>query len=319
MATNYGKVGSVVQSVAKPKGYAGGSQATGINYSKGISPFNVATASDSAFNQYLAAIEASSAANRALANSYNREVYAPNWDTNAINAQARKEAAKGVNKYYQKELNLFLKGQKLAKTKSQQQAKTDIQNYEDILKETLEGNKITGERTTQDTAQNVANINTQADEFQTDSGQEFDTERFAQAQVAAQSGLTGGLGAQKGEALQIANNTAEKRQTTQFNQAKQQQELAKARTFEDLARSGAQAATAKEKGVKQTKFDLDYFLKQHTIETTKGKRALEKERQADILSKGSKITQTKLNNMIRAISDPAKRNAALKAYGGLYG
>lgn len=252
-----------------------------------------------------------------LSNQQPREVYAPSLNYSAINAQARKQAAAAVNPFYTRQLNEFLSGQAKLRKQSQTQANTDIQNLQDTLQQTLAANAVTGQRTAEDTAANLANLADQAQQYQADTGQQFQTDRLQQARDLAAAGLTGGLGAQQTEASQIARNTAEQRQTQQTQQAQQEQQLLKARKFEDLATSGTLAEQAKTKGVKQVQVDLANFIEKQGIELTAKRGELAQQKEASILQKSQAIRSNLIQNWINSISNPAARNAALKAYGSL--
>lgn len=286
-------------------------KATATKYSPGRSTSDI-----------LAQMRASRAETDALLkqiSNMNRTVYAPDLNLDALYAKSRKEAAKAQNPYYNTELNRFLKEQAFQKKTREQQSTMDVKNLDDELSNTLQTNQITGERTAEDTATNIDKINTQADEFQTDTGEEFDIERIAQARVQAQAGLTGGIGSQANESAQMKRNTGEKRQMVQTEEAKIQQNLAKARTFQDLERSGEQAKSSTAKGKKQIKFDLDTFIKQQGFDKGTKKRQLQKEKKGAIIEDASRRAAQKVNKFIMSISDPAKRDAARRAYGGIYG
>ena len=204
----------------------------------------------------------SSEINRLLAQlaAANKQVYAPALDYNSIYNKANAQAQEAVNPLYTKQLNDFLAQQAASKAQTEQQTQMNITNLQDTLKNTLEGNAITGARTTEDTAKNLADINTTADQYQTDTGQKFAADRITQAGDLAKSGLTGGIGAQQTEASTLARNTAEARQGVKFQQGRVDQELSKARTFEDLARAGELAKSSATKGEKQANFDLGNFI-----------------------------------------------------------
>lgn len=245
-------------------------------------------------------------------------VYAPAIDLAGINARSRQQASEAVNPYYTKRLNDFLAEQAFKKDVKNKQTGMDITSLEDQLKQALETSQITGTRTTEDTARNVGKLNTQEDEFQTDSGSEFDIERIAQARVKAQSGLTGGIGSQGEEGAQAKRNTGEKRQVREFEQGREEQIIGKARTFEDLARSDVQASSTKEKGVTQQKFDLDNFIKSTDFETTEKSAGIEEMRMKAQADKEREYNQIAVNNFIASIANPAQRDAARRAYGGIY-
>lgn len=264
---------------------------------------------------YYAKILADSRAQTAnLLSKYQNVVAAPKLDYSAISAQARASAEQNVNPYYTKTLNDFLSGQAVKRAQSQKQTETDIQTLQDALTNTLQGNEIAKGRTSEDVATNQAQINQTADQFQTDSGQKFTADRLALAK--ASSG--GGLGAQTIENATLGRNTAEKRQEQQFQQSREQQELSKVRTFEDLARSGELATTSKEKGVAQKNIDLANFIQNQDIETADKRNQLELERQARIGQEQSAQGKILVNNFLQSISNPAVNQAARQAYGNLF-
>lgn len=254
---------------------------------------------------------------QALTNAPQKQVYAPALDYKAISAQARQQAEAAVNPFYTKQLNDFLTAQSVQKQQQQVSHDTAVQNLQDQLDATIKANETTGARTTEDVATNEAAVNQATDEFQTDSGQQFSTDRLQQARDLAKAGLTGGLGSQQAEATTTAHNTTEKRQVDQADKQKQAQELLKARTFEDLATSGTLASTAKEKGVKQTDVDLADFIENQGLELTSKQSELAHNKESDILNKASSISGGLVQDFINNIANPAQRQAALQAYGGL--
>lgn len=247
----------------------------------------------------------------------NQKVYAPALDYNSINSQARSSAEQAVNPYYDKLLNDFLKSQATAKAQTEAQTATNISNLQDTLKNTIEGNTITGARTAEDTATNLGQINTAADQFQTDSGQKFATDRVAKAEALSKAGLTGGLGAQQTEADQTARNTTEKRQEQTFQTQRNTQELSKARTFEDLSRSTSMATGTEAKGEKQANVDLGNFIENQGLDLTGEQNKLAASKEADIISKTASVRGGLVQSFINSISNPAQRQAALSAYGSL--
>jgi hypothetical protein len=242
----------------------------------------------------------------------------PKLDYAALQAQARKSAENAVNPYYTKQLNDFLARQAAQKQQQEQQTQMNIQSLEENLTNTLQGNETKKTRTSEDVATDVANINQQEDIFQTDTGQAADAGRIQQARDLAQSGLTGGMGAQQVESAVDKRNTAEARQGAEFDQARAQQELFKGRTFEDLARSGELATKAKEKGVTQATFDLDNYIKNQGFETESKKSELESSRLAQVLTEQSRQAKLLYQQYLSRISDPARLAAAASTYGGAF-
>lgn len=242
----------------------------------------------------------------------------PRLDIAATQAKARKQAEGAVNPFYTKQLNDFLAQQAAQRQQQQTAYDTSVKNLQDQLTETLKSNEITGKRTTEDVAQNQADINQGADVFQTDTGQAADAARIAQARELAQSGLTGGLGAQQKEAATTQRNTAEKRQEQEFQKNRQEQELFKTRTFEDLARSGELATKATAKGKKAAKFDLDVFIKNQGFQEKSTRQSLEQQRLEAIQRDQQTRQANAYAQYLAGIRDPAQLLAAQQLYGGVF-
>lgn len=271
---------------------------------------------DSLYKEYLGT-QAGSTVQGGYGYSAPAPVYAPKLDIAGLQAQARKSAENAVNPYYTKALSDYLEKEAFNRKTQEAQTQTNITNLEDSLKQTLEQNALTKERTGQDVATNEAQIARSEDQFQTDSGQAFDAARIAQARQAAISGTTGGTAGASQEALQTKNAVTEQRQVQQFKDQFDQQELFKNRSFEDIARSNAQATTNKEKGVKQAQFDLDSFIKSQAFAEKETRNSLEKSRLESIQANQQSQSALLFSNWLAGISDPAKYLAAVQTYGSL--
>lgn len=241
-------------------------------------------------------------------------VYAPKLDVAAVSARARAAAEGAVNPFYTKQLNDFLAKQAFQRQTQKTQYETNVKNMEDQLKNTLEQNEITKTRAGEDVAENIAEVNQTADEFQTDTGQAFDEARLEQARNVS----TGGLGQQQVAGTQQARNTQETRQVQKFKQAKEQQELFKTRTFDDLARSGKLASEKTTEGKKQAKFDLDTYLQNTEFEEKETRNALEQQRLEAIGREQGNQAKLLFNQYLAGISNPAQYQAAVQTYGGAF-
>lgn len=241
-------------------------------------------------------------------------VYAPRLDIAAVSAKARAAAEGAVNPFYTKQLTDFLAQQAAQKQQRQTIYETNVKNLEDTLKNTLEGNEITKTRTGEDVAANIAEVNQTADEFQTDSGQEFDANRLD----LARSVTGGGLGAQKLEKAKESRNTTESRQVQKFQTAKANQELFKTRSFDDLARSGVLAGEATEKGKAAEKFDLDSYIQDSEFVEKNKRNELEQSRLQAISQEQGNQAKLLFNQYLAGIKDPAKYQAAIQTYSGAF-
>ncbi len=248
-----------------------------------------------------------------------QQAYAPVLDVTSINAQARKGAEKAVNPYYTKLLNQFVTQQKAQKAQQTKQSQMNLENLQQELQNTLQGGEISKARTTQDVATNVQQLGQQEEQMQQDTGTQFEQDRLQQAKALAAGGMAqSGLGKQQQTQTVTQRNISEQRQTQQIEQQKQQQELFKSRTFEDLARSGELATQTKVKGEKQVKFDLDTYIQNQGYELVNKKQDLESERIAKVILESSNRAKIAVNKWISSISNPAQRQAALQAYGGMF-
>lgn len=242
------------------------------------------------------------------------QVYAPKLDVAALSAKARAAAEGAVNPFYTKQLNDFLAQQAAQRQRQQEQYQTNVTNIEDQLKMRLEQNQLDKARTGEDVAINQAEIAQNADNFQVDSGQEFDQARLDIARQAS----TGGLGAQKLEGATGERNKQEARQVQKFEQAKQQQELFKTRTFDDLAKSSEQAGTSAEKNKKQAKFDLDAYIQDSQFSEQNKRNELEENRLQAISREQGNQGKLLFNQYLAGISNPAQYAAAVQTYGSAF-
>lgn len=272
---------------------------------------NAATSQNNSLNAQIAALQAQIAA-------ANQKVYAPALDTGAIFKQAADTAAANVNPYYTKLLNDFITNQGVQKQQEQDQTTTNIGNLQTQLQQLLQQNATTGERAGEDATTATDAINTAADERQQDQGTAFNTARNTEAKTIAGQGLTGsGIAAGEQATSQATQDTTEARQAEADATAKSAAALTKARTFEDLATSGANATTTEGQGEQQANFDLNKFITGQTSDLQGEQQTLEQQRQGALQTEQENQTKILVNNFINSISDPAQRQAAISTYGGL--
>lgn len=248
-------------------------------------------------------------------NSQPKPVYAPSIDWNAINSQARQNAEAAINPWYTKQLNSTINKFKNLRQTRKEEYELNLQDIQDALSQSLEKSQIGRTRTTEDVGRNIGLINNQADEFQTDTGTEFDKARLAQADEIAQSGLVGtGLGNKQTGEAQADRNTQEERQTQQFEQKKQEQQLFKTRTFEDLLRGDDLSKLTAKRGREREKFDLDSYIKQTSYDEQTEKIRLEGDRLSKLYANEANQAKLLTQAWIQSIKDPAQRDAAYRAY-----
>lgn len=303
--------------------------------------YDKAAASDAAYNKFAEETKAARAAKAAVAppqvnqpaqdyanlqkqinsllNQINQRVYAPNLDITGIDAKARATAESNVNPYYVKTLNDFLASQAAKRQQQQKQFDINSKAIEDALKQDLEATALSRTRTTEDTTQKLDQIATAEDQAQVDTGTEFDQARQNQAKLLAAAGLTtSGIGKRQMTGGTEARNTQEERRAQQVETDRKTTQLFKDRTFEDLVKSDELANLKSERGKEQAKFDLDSFITNQGFETEAKKAQLEGERLIAVSREQSNQGRLLVNSFINSIQNPAQRQAALEAYGGLY-
>lgn len=244
-------------------------------------------------------------------------VYAPKLDIAGLNARARAAAEGAVNPYYTKVLNEFLQQQSVQKQQHQTQYDMNIKNLEDTLQQSLEDNTTTRKRTTEDVATNQADINNKADQFQVDSGTQFNTDRLAKAKELSAAGLTGGLAAQQIQNQESTRDLTESRQDEDFQNQRNTQALFKGRTFEDLAKSDVLATNTTSKNKTQEKFNLDSYIQSAQADEANKRNELEKSRLQDVAQNQQQQAKLAFQRWIAGITNPAQRQAAISTYGGL--
>jgi hypothetical protein len=256
-----------------------------------------------------------------------KQAQAAVYDVAGANARARAAAEASQNPLYSKYLNDFLTNAKLQQKQEEQKSQMMNKALETTLAQTQEDTATGRARTAEDVATNVGQINTAADEFQTDTGTQDAINRIVQAREIAKSGSTGGLGAQQVEAAQANRNTSEKRQMADFQAKKVEQELFKARTFEDLAKTDIRAISAEKTGKEKVKFDLDSYISQYGVGADIKSSGYQIRAKADEIEQGRQeaIRQDEADygrkffeQFISNLSDPATILATRQKYGGAY-
>lgn len=246
-------------------------------------------------------------------------VYAPKLDTASIYAKARTQAENAVNPFYTKQLNDFLAQQGALKQQRQEQYTTDIGNYKQALKDTEEANALNKERTGEDAALKQTNINTANDNNQVDTGNTFEDQRLQAARDQATSGVLGsGAGNRATAVATTARNTTEGRQNDQFQEQRQQADLFKNRTFEDLAKSTELATTGEATKEKQATFDLDSYIQNAGFNEQDQRNKLEEARLQRVAQESGSQAKLLFNNYLAGISNPAQYEAAVRTYGGSF-
>lgn len=246
-----------------------------------------------------------------------------NYDVAGARARARASAESAQNPLYSLYLNQYLDNARLQQKQQEQAADMARKGIETELSQTKEDVATGKTRATQDTATNIGQLNVAEDEFQTDTGTRAAIDRIVQSRELAKSGLTGGLGAQQVESAQTARNTDEKRQVAKFEQGRVEQNVAKARTFEDLTKTELRAGEKATTGKQKVKFDLDNYISQYGVgkdigssgyEVKRFAQENEAKRQAAIAIAEETYRKRDFEEFLARLSDPLQRVATRQAY-----
>lgn len=246
-------------------------------------------------------------------------VYAPKLDVSGIYTNARNQGNADANQYYNTRLNQFIQQQTNAKALQQQQRDMEIKNYQDALAQTQEQNTTSGNRATEDTALKLQQTAQTADQRQVDQGSAFDVARSQEAQKEAQSGLAGsGLAAGSQLAAQQTHGLTEQRQAQADQQTNAATNLAKARTFEDLATSNKYAVSTEQKGEQTSNFNLSKFIQGQAENLASATDQFQTQRQQQALSASQNYAKMAYASYLQHIANPAQKVAAAQQYGGLF-
>ena len=208
-----------------------------------------------------------------------------NFDVMANWRNAQSAAEKAVNPLYDRKLNDFLAQNQAKRVRKQQETTMRNELTDFDLTTTKEGNEITRQRTAEDVAGAIQKINTVEKNYQTDEGEDFDTNYRATAEaVAASGGATTGMGRQMTADMIRLRNVTNKRQLDEFNEQRQTKEMFKTRTFADLARSDTLAEKTAENSKKMAQFDLDAYLEDLAFDETNFRMSNEQERLGAVLN-----------------------------------
>ena len=252
---------------------------------------------------------------------------AANYDVAGANARARQAAEASQNPLYSKYLNDFLENARIKQDQERKKADMANKGLDTALRYTTEDVKSDKTRTAEDVTTNMNQINTAADEFQVDTGTEDNIRRIEEARKLAASGQTGGLAAQQKETTQQARNTGEERQGAQFDAKKQEQQVFKARTFEDLAKTQTRANETNKAGKEKVKFDLDAYItdfgvgndiKSSGYKVREFADKNEQNRLSSIADEQRNQSQMLFNSFVAGLNDPGVIAATRQKYGGGY-
>lgn len=266
--------------------------------------------------QYASLLAQIDAANKALQSIYNRPAAptAANYDYLGNRHAAQAQAASNINPLYIKLLNQFKTDQATALARQQADTTYGKSQLDQQLQDALDASGVNRTRTAQDVTTNKSDIANQEQNFQADTGQQFDQARTA----LARTGFAGGGNTDQLNQQSQQQNVQEGRQTQAFQQQKNVQDLLKSRTFEDLSRSDA--LNTRNTGQQQGRLDinLNRFIEDQGTALTKQQQELELKRQADIASQTPTYEKELFGQFLNSIKNTGVRAATQSAYGGLF-
>lgn len=267
------------------------------------------------YNRGMANIQAQ--LNAALA-EINRPGKVLGFDPAGALARARQQAEASVSPYYQSLLAKMAEDYNIRRETARGENQREIQGLEMGHKNTLEDVGIGRQRTTEDVTQNLENIANQEEQFQQDTGEQFDAQRDQASAQMAESGLaTSGIGAQQIGRMQQQRNTQEGRKEQQFQLQERMQQQFKNRTFEDLALKENRSKEQTEFGKEKATFNLTQALKGWDNEQAQKNMQLEKTRMQDIAERSSQGYQSELGRFLAANANARGKDieATRAAYG----
>lgn len=248
-----------------------------------------------------------------------RRINTPTYmDLTAAQAQARAAAKGTVDTKYNYLLDEMLKGLALQKSRAEENRTIAEQGIEASLNRSLEESQTGRTRATEDAATANQQLNVASERAQVDQAAQFEEERFAQLRQQAVSGTLGaGIGAQQAGQTKANRNLVEQRQAEDTQYQKLAVETAKARTWEDLAKSDEWSNYTATKGKEAEKLNLDRIYEDLKIQEQKERNTLTIQKGADQLLEENRLLREQINNFIA--SQAGKENAAATAsfYGGI--
>ena len=241
---------------------------------------------------------------------------APTLNLDAINAQAKSQAANSVNPLYAQYLNEY--NQELAANQQAAQAQNtlNLQGEQSALGNTLAQNQQAQTYAGQQNAATQENINTQATNYQLNSAN-AQTAKLAtiQGQLGTGNLSASGLGGQQLYQAENARNIADAQQQGQFQYQRNTSDLSTQDTFAQLAQSSAYATTAEGQQEAQTNFNLNDYLRQAAYSDSQYQQNLAASQQQALNAASWNYEAQNITNQINSMGLSGKNlQAANQAY-----
>jgi hypothetical protein len=234
----------------------------------------------------------------------------PVYNTSAAWSKAQGTASAAVNPVYQDKLN-----RQLAKYTAEREQQTVATNrgkesLDVSQRELMQDIGTERQRTNEDTASKIGEINYQEGQFQDAEGADYDVaNREARAELSRTGlGTEAGLGAQQLEQNQIDRNTASADQVRTFTNAKEAQQLLKTRTFEDLDTKCTRSAQLTDVQKKDLDITLSNFIENQKLDEQSFRANNEAERLGAMFDATQQAYNTDIRNWLAGLSGQGWRS-----------
>lgn len=257
---------------------------------------------------------------KALQNQIAQQPKIYSYNVADASAKARAAAEQAVNPYYTQQLNKFLEQEQIKQKRAQEDSAYQQQQLDQALQDALTASQTSRQRTEQDAATKLADVQNASDYYQNTEANTFDKARQALLTNVAQSGLTtSGLGQQQ-QNEQIQNRNIESaQQQRSFNAQTDAINTLKTRTFEDLQRQDTNAQRNTTQNKQRVQVDLDRALQDIGYETDAFKAKNEYERLNALVGEEAKQYQLGVNQFIQGLAAKGARAQDIQATRALYG
>jgi len=244
-------------------------------------------------------------------------------NTNAIEAQALAAAqgpSSATNALYTQQLNSYLQNEAAQQQTANQQAALAQQGFQNTLSNTLSQNTQAEQFAGQQNALTQGNINTQAANYQLNSGNAQNAKIQALQQSAGQGGLTGsGVGAQQIWQAENAKNVADAQQQGQFQYNRNVANLSASNTFAQLSQSSQFAQTQEGQQSQGEQLDLNSYIRQEQYQQQQFQAALSQWQQQAQQAQAWNQASSQISNIISNIGNAKVRGATQQEYGAYTG
>lgn len=246
----------------------------------------------------------------------NKPPVAPTLNLNAIYSAANQAAASSVNPLYTQQLNEYLQNEAAAKAEQQQQNQLAIQGAQTGLAKTLAGNQLTAQEAASQNALQQANINTQSQNYQLQSGSAQNQKLAVLQQNLGSGNLAGsGLGAQQLWEAENAKNVADAQQQGQFQYNRDVANQSATNTFNEMNLSSGFAQKQETAQEAASNFSLNSYLRQAAFTEQQYRNSLEAwKQQALAAASQNSVAQQVQQQLQQYRNNPGVYQAAVQAY-----